>query len=128
MNDYSFGNYIYNKRIQSGDSQNELARKLGVTGKAISKWENGTAKPKTETIRKLAALWQISIDDLLRLKEKKKMISISNSSTGIFACIALSNRIRTSGKPSPKNRFNGSRNISFVFLFANISILILPPP
>lgn len=37
MNDYSFGNYIYEKRRATGDSQNELGRKRGVTGKAVSK-------------------------------------------------------------------------------------------
>lgn len=77
MNDYSFGNYIFNKRKQSGESQNELAKKLGVTGKAISKWENGTAKPKTETMRKLAALWNVSIEELLCLKEGDKEMDIT---------------------------------------------------
>lgn len=48
MNDYSFGNYMYEKRKETGESQNELGCKLGVTGKAVSKWENGAAKPKTE--------------------------------------------------------------------------------
>lgn len=56
MNDYLFGNYIYERRKQSGDSQNELGQKLGVTGKAVSKWDTGAAKPTTDTLRKLAAL------------------------------------------------------------------------
>lgn len=77
MNDYSFGNYIYEKRRATGDSQNELGRKLGVTGKAVSKWENGSAKPKTEILRKLAALWEISVEDLLEKREEKKNMSIS---------------------------------------------------
>lgn len=73
MNDYSFGNYIYRMRKQSGDSQNELGEKLGVTGKAVSKWENGAAKPTTDILRKMAALWEIPVDELLAAKEKKKM-------------------------------------------------------
>lgn len=77
MNDYSFGNYIYEKRRATGDSQNELGRKLGVTGKAVSKWENGSAKPKTEILRKLAALWEISVEELLEKREEKKNMSIS---------------------------------------------------
>ncbi len=35
MNDYTFGEYLYQKRKQSVDSQNELVEKLGVTGKAV---------------------------------------------------------------------------------------------
>lgn len=77
MNDYSFGNYMYEKRKETGESQNELGRKLGVTGKAVSKWENGAAKPKTEILRKLAALWNVSIEELLRIREDEKKKSIS---------------------------------------------------
>ena len=58
-------------------AQNELGRKLGVTGKAVSKWENGAAKPKTEILRKLAALWNVSIEGLLRIREGEKKKSIS---------------------------------------------------
>ncbi len=77
MNDYSFGNYMCEKRKETGESQNELGRKLGVTGKAVSKWENGAAKPKTEILRKLAALWNVSIEELLRIREGEKKKSIS---------------------------------------------------
>lgn len=77
MNDYSFGKYIFEKRKQFGDSQGELGRKLGVTGKAVSKWENGSAKPKIQTIRKMAALWDISIEELLKVKENDKKMNIT---------------------------------------------------
>ncbi len=77
MNDYSFGNYICEMRKAAGDSQNELGEKLGVSGKAVSKWENGYAKPKTETLRKLAALWDVSVDELLKRREEKKIPDIT---------------------------------------------------
>ena len=77
MNDYSFGEYLYQKRKQSGDSQNELGKKLGVTGKAVSKWENGAAKPKIQIIRKMAALWGISVEELLKAGEDIKKMSVS---------------------------------------------------
>lgn len=77
MNDYSFGEYLYQKRKQSGDSQNELGKKLGVTGKAVSKWENGAAKPKIQIIRKMAALWGISVEELLKAGEDIEKMSVS---------------------------------------------------
>ncbi|MBQ3330676.1 MAG: AAA family ATPase [Ruminococcus sp.] len=73
MNDYSFGSFLYEKRKQSGYTQSELGEMLGVTGKAVSKWENGTAKPTTQAIRKIAALWGVSIDELLTMREEPKM-------------------------------------------------------
>lgn len=77
MNDYKFGNYIFKKRQETKMSQSQLADILGVTNKAVSKWENGKAKPTTDTLRKMAALWQIPIDELLKLKGDEKKMEIS---------------------------------------------------
>ena len=72
MNDYTFGNKLYELRKQFRLSQNDLANQLGVSNKAISKWENGKAKPTTDTLRKLAAIFNINVNDLLDLKEYKE--------------------------------------------------------
>ncbi len=77
MNDYRFGEYIYELRKRAGLSQSELASKVGVTNKAVSKWEVGKAKPGVETIRKLAALFQISVDELLRKREEGIHVEIT---------------------------------------------------
>lgn len=77
MNDYAFGNRILELRTQRKLSQVGLAKMLGVTNKAVSKWETGKSKPKTDTIRKLAALFQIDIHELLSLRngERKPVIT-----------------------------------------------------
>lgn len=77
MNDYRFGNYIYELRSRAKMSQAELAAKIGVTNKAVSKWEVGGAKPSTDTIRKLAAIFQVSIDEMLKLREEEKNMDIT---------------------------------------------------
>ena len=69
MNDYRFGNYVFHLRQEAGISQAELADALGVTDKAVSKWENGKAKPSTKVLQKLSAFFGVSIEQLLRLKE-----------------------------------------------------------
>lgn len=43
MNDYGFGRYIYRLRSEAKLSQAELAARLGVTNKAVSKWEVGVS-------------------------------------------------------------------------------------
>lgn len=73
MNDYKFGNYIYDLRKKAGISQAELAEMLEVTNKAVSKWENGKAKPKTDIIRKMASLFKVPVEELLSMKEEKDM-------------------------------------------------------
>ena len=69
MNDYAFGQRIFEFRRRTGLTQADMAAKLGVTGKAVSKWENGRSKPSTEMLRKLAALFGTSVEMLLDLKE-----------------------------------------------------------
>ena len=73
MNDYKFGNFIYDLRKRSGISQADLAAILGVTNKAVAKWENGKAKPKTDILRKMALYFKIPIEELLTMKEEKRV-------------------------------------------------------
>ena len=72
MNDYKFGNYLYKLREQAGLSQSQLADLIGVTNKAVSKWEVGKAKPGVDKIRKLAALFHVSVEEMMEMKEEKK--------------------------------------------------------
>ncbi len=78
MNDYPFGELVYQYRKSAGLTQAALAEQLGVTAKAVSKWENGAAKPTTNTIRKLAVVFGVSVEALLTQKEKpmKKEITM----------------------------------------------------
>ena len=77
MNDYSFGEALYRYRKAAKLTQDALAEKLGVTAKAVSKWENGAAKPTTEALRKLAAVFGVSVESLLSLREDTVKKSIS---------------------------------------------------
>ena len=74
MNDFEFGNYLYGLRKRAGLSQRELADMLGITNKAVSKWEVGKAKPSTDMIRKLATLFHMNVDQLLILREEKNVM------------------------------------------------------
>lgn len=69
--DYQFGEKLYNLRKSVGLTQNQVAMKLGVTNKAISKWENGKTKPQVEMIRKLSVIYKTSVDKLLQILEEE---------------------------------------------------------
>ncbi len=77
MNDYQFGNYIYELRCKSGLTQEELAQNLNITNKAVSKWETGKSKPTTNTLRRMASLFGISVDELLEIKGGKQAVDIT---------------------------------------------------
>lgn len=65
MRDYSFGNFISTLRERKGLSQYQLGVLVGVSDKAVSKWENGASKPRTNIIRKLSEVLDVSVDELL---------------------------------------------------------------
>ena len=58
-------------------TQTELADRLYITEKAVSKWECGNGFPDLDNIGKLAAFFDISIDELLQAKEKDKLETVS---------------------------------------------------
>ncbi len=64
MNNYEFGNYLYELRTKKNLTQNELAKILGVTNKAVSKWETGAAYPQTKLIYPLAKALGVTVEDL----------------------------------------------------------------
>lgn len=64
----SMGETIGALRREKGLTQRELADKLNVTDKAVSKWERDVACPDTMTIPKLAEILGISVEELLNAK------------------------------------------------------------
>ena len=69
MRDYSFGNFISALRERCGLSQYQLGALVGVTDKAVSKWENGEAYPEMSNILALCSIFHCKINDLLSFKE-----------------------------------------------------------
>ena len=70
MDKYKFGDYIYNKRKKLGLTQEELGRLLGVTNKAVSKWEVGETMPDIMMLKSLAKALGITVDELLTQQDK----------------------------------------------------------
>lgn len=59
------GNSLFNARKKSGHSQEEIAAKLGVSRQTISKWETSETVPDIYQAKKLATIYNISLDELL---------------------------------------------------------------
>ena len=77
MSKKTLGMMISSFRKEKGMTQIELAEKMGVTDKAVSKWERDLACPDVSTLPKLAEVFDISVDELMQCKaesqnEKKK--------------------------------------------------------
>ena len=73
------GNKILELRKQNHMSQEQLAEKIGVARQTISKWELGETSPDIEQSKKLAQIFQVSLDELVQndivSKNNNKIIS-----------------------------------------------------
>ncbi len=76
------GKLLAKLRKQTGLSQYECAQTLGVTDKAISKWETGSAYPNIETLERLCALYKISLGAFFTLLEHPQKAFFTLAVTG----------------------------------------------
>lgn len=77
MDNKTFGKMIYNQRKKLGLTQNELAEKLHIGGKAVSKWENGMGYPEITLLAPLSDIFGVPIDYLI--KRNPRGIAVAGS-------------------------------------------------
>lgn len=66
MDAEKIGKFISERRKAINLTQNELANKLHITDKAVSKWERGISLPDISVLIPLAEILDISLYELLR--------------------------------------------------------------
>lgn len=108
MNQEKIGKFIAESRIAKKMTQEELAKRIGVTDKAISKWENSRCLPDVSLFKPLCKELDISVNELLNGEKDKK----KENSSGIVDYIDYTNR---------KNK----RKIIFTISISLIIIVIL---
>lgn len=70
MNKESLGEMIMSLRKEKGMTQLELAEKMGVTDKAVSKWERDLSCPDINSIPRLAEVLNVSVEELMQSKRE----------------------------------------------------------
>ena len=65
MNENKIGSFIQLCRKEKGMTQKDVAERIGVSDKTISKWENGNSVPDTEILTSLCQSLDISVNELL---------------------------------------------------------------
>lgn len=99
MKKQTLGMTIASLRKTNGMTQLELAEKLGVTDKAVSKWERDICYPDLNTLPRIAELFGVSVDELMlgkgvpeEQKEKRdyaKLINLIFTGVGLAMGIAV---------------------------------------
>lgn len=80
MDDDQFSNQLKNRRKQHSLTQQQLADKLSVSRETVSGWETGRNQPDINTLRKLAKIYGISLDQLVSSANDSDMKAIMRAS------------------------------------------------
>ena len=72
MSNKNIGEMISSLRKEKGMTQNDLAEKMNVTDKAVSKWERNISCPDINSIPKLAEILGTTVEELLNAQSKKE--------------------------------------------------------
>ena len=99
INQYITGAMIKRLREEKKLTQTELAEKIFVTDKAVSKWETGRGYPDISLVENLAKALGVSVIELLsgeNITNKNKSANMSKSQ--FYVCPVCGNLIQSSGE------------------------------
>lgn len=71
MSNKTIGEVISSLRKEKNMTQNDLAEKMNVTDKAVSKWERNLSCPDVNSIPKLAEILGVSVEELINAQTKQ---------------------------------------------------------
>jgi desulfoferrodoxin (superoxide reductase-like protein)/DNA-binding XRE family transcriptional regulator len=99
IDNYITGSVIKSLREKKKMTQEELAEKIFVTGKAVSKWETGQGFPDISLVEPLAKALDISVIELLSGECIQNRNRVSNMfRSKFYVCPVCGNVIRTIGE------------------------------
>ena len=81
------GKYIAGKRRSLGMTQKQLAEKLGMSDKSVSKWERGVCLPDVSVYKELCSILGISLNEFLAGEDIDQENMIQKSETNIIEVI-----------------------------------------
>ena len=119
MSNKSIGEIINSLRKAKGMTQNELAEKMNVTDKAVSKWERNLSCPDVNSIPKLAEILGTTVDELLNAptKQEKSKLNLEALKSIYSGCAILFGSIGFIWA-STANRFQVYEYFSIAIVFA----------
>lgn len=116
MNQEKIGNFISELRREKNMTQEQLAQKLKVTDKAVSKWENGRCMPDISLLKPLCDELEITVNELL---------VGSKVSKEDYNKIADENLIRIIEKQNNNSEIFEKRMMLVLFITAIITMIII---
>ena len=92
MDKLKVGSFIAEQRKIRSLTQKQFANLVGVTDKAVSRWETGKSYPDTETLEKISEIFEVSISDILSGEIAKPENKVEAADKNIIDAILLNKK------------------------------------
>ena len=93
MDNERFGAFLAQLRKELGLTQKELAGKLNVTDKAVSKWETGKGFPDVKLLEPLARALGVSLVELMQgRRQEADTLTVAEADAAVFQAMDRSER------------------------------------
>lgn len=106
LDNQKIADFISHKRKQMGMTQSDIADRLKVSFQSVSKWENGTL-PNVEILVELAAILNVSVDEILQGRENNESFSYSKAGVDISYTDAMKKEMAVYLQTEDKRVLNG---------------------
>lgn len=85
MNQQKIGLFLRKLRSEKAITQAELAERLGVSNRSVSRWENGTTMPDFDLLVELASYYEVDVGEILMGERKESGTGTQELVTNIAA-------------------------------------------
>lgn len=121
MDAEKFGSFVTALRRERGLTQKQLAERLYVSNKAVSKWETGQGMPDISLLEPLAEILEVSVSELLRGKRETPDWTEEEKLTDAELCKLLKEPPETSVKEKEELKQARKRRAKWYFLGLGLS-------
>ena len=95
MSKATMGQIIANARKKQNLTQKQLAEQMGVTDKAVSKWERDLSCPDVNSLAELAKVLDISVEQLLKCESQPSANKKTDLADTVLLAVALAMGVST---------------------------------
>lgn len=105
MNNKKIGQFIYEQRKSKKMTQKELASRLNITDKAVSKWERGLSCPDISLLNPLAVILDVTTSEILNGEKNSNDIDVNDIETSVDNALSYAEKTVKVKLKSFKNIF-----------------------